>query len=419
MSIDKIKVVLKDKIGLHAQSIGDSSFHIAIEKRLNKNKITQINEYVDLLSRENQEVTALIEEIVVPETWFFRNRPSFEYLSKFVDANFKFKSTAQPCNSLRVLSLPCSTGEEPYSIAIQLSQSGALMHRIDIDAVDISARSLQKARLGIYTAASLRDTPTHIQEKYFSPLDNNYQLKKQFRELINFKQGNFMTGPISPVPSYYDVIFCRNLLIYFDAELQQVAFEKLFRALKPEGLLILGHAESATIKSKFFYRGEGEKAHAFRRVDLQEKSPVTLQANKKALKESQTDWKKEFGCEAVKSNSKESNAGVNRQYKNVNEISVRLIEKLVLKGNHVEAESLIDQLMQKNSNNSYGYYLFALLKYKNGEVKLAESILKKAIYLEPNHEKSIELLIVIAKAKADLGALSRYQKRLLRIRGQK
>ena len=148
MPFASIKRLLHQKIGLNASSIGDSSIERAIKHRLVANKIEDVKEYYEVLLANSEELHDLVEEVVVPETWFFRNNSPFEAFNEYVTKTIEPK--LQINEKIKILSIPCSTGEEPYSIAISLHRAGVSLDRIEIEAIDISKRSLIKAKRGIY-----------------------------------------------------------------------------------------------------------------------------------------------------------------------------------------------------------------------------------------------------------------------------
>ncbi|MEE8379870.1 MAG: CheR family methyltransferase, partial [Gammaproteobacteria bacterium] len=165
MAFSKIKSLLKETIGLSSESIGDSSIERAINHRKDILKIDHADGYMSLLLEDESELEELVEEVVVPETWFFRNLVPFETLSSCVPELDKRKKLES--SPLRVLSLPCSTGEEPYSIAITLMELGLKENEFLIDAQDISKRAIRKARRAIYGKHSFREESDVNLEKYF------------------------------------------------------------------------------------------------------------------------------------------------------------------------------------------------------------------------------------------------------------
>jgi chemotaxis protein methyltransferase WspC len=194
MAFVKIKKLLKETMGLSSESIGDSSIERAINHRKDILKIISANDYLSLLIENEDELNELVEEVVVPETWFFRNLVPFESLSACLpDYQNKKNSGEAP---LKILSLPCSTGEEPYSIAMTLLEIGLKEDEFQIDAQDISKRALRKARRAIYGKHSFRESGRIDVEKYFCKTRSGLQLLPIVRDRVNFIQSNIIKNII-------------------------------------------------------------------------------------------------------------------------------------------------------------------------------------------------------------------------------
>ena len=216
---------------------------------------------MSVLKENTQEIHELIEEVVVPETWFFRNKTPFVALADYAVKNLLPKT--RKGEFVRILSAPCSTGEEPYSIAITLLESGLPAEMFEIDALDISKRALTKARRAIYGKNSFREVEERVIHNYFDKVRSGRHLNETVRNQVNFKLSNFLVGSLSPHPNYYDIIFCRNLLIYFNREVQLVALEKLHRSLKEAGVLFVGHAETSQMARSNFEKYDHPHSFAY------------------------------------------------------------------------------------------------------------------------------------------------------------
>lgn len=167
MAFNHIKKMLKKNIGLHADTVGVSSIERAISHRMSHVGVSTASSYYSLIKKDKKELGELIEEVVVPETWFFRNKSPFEALRECVVemgfVNGKF-GNADP---LKILSLPCATGEEPYSIAMALLDSGLSENDFHVYGVDVSKRALTKARRAIYGQHSFREDSVNIKDRFF------------------------------------------------------------------------------------------------------------------------------------------------------------------------------------------------------------------------------------------------------------
>ena len=167
-----------------------------------------IDAYWQLLNTSTDERQALIETLVVPETWFFRDREAFVALARLADARL----VREPARVLRVLSAPCATGEEPYSIAMALLDAGIGPARFSIDAIDISARAIERARDGVYGRNSFRGHPLEFRDRHFSETAGGWRLDARVREPVRFVRASLFDLPLD-TDARYDFIFCRNVLI--------------------------------------------------------------------------------------------------------------------------------------------------------------------------------------------------------------
>ncbi|MEL7522616.1 MAG: CheR family methyltransferase, partial [Cyanobacteria bacterium J06553_1] len=153
----EIEELLRQKIGLNPQSVGARSIVRAVKRGMRVGKMQALSDYLAGLQSSDALFEALVESIVVPETSFFRNRASFVFLRQWISQEWskitQKKSLKRP---LRVLSIPCSTGEEPYSIAITLLEEALKPNEFQIDAVDISEQALEKAKQGVYSPYAFR-----------------------------------------------------------------------------------------------------------------------------------------------------------------------------------------------------------------------------------------------------------------------
>ncbi len=242
MKMNIIESLLEEKIGLDTAAIGRKVIENAVRQRMDQCGLTSLEVYAKTLVDSNDEWKNLIEMVVVPETWFFRNRKVFNYLVRFV------KDSWLPENSgcmLKVLSIPCSTGEEPYSIAMAFMDAGIHKDRFHIDGIDIREEALSKARLGVYGLGSFRGKDLTFRDRYFQSKNDGYQLLGHVSDKVQFKSGNVMENRFAN-GAPYDVIFCRNLMIYMSPEARNQTLETMNRLLAETGIFFCGHAERQT-----------------------------------------------------------------------------------------------------------------------------------------------------------------------------
>jgi chemotaxis protein methyltransferase WspC len=435
MALEEIVNILNAKIGLNPSSIGTSSIERAINHRISCRNCVNIKEYSKLLIHDVKEVRELIEEVVVPETWFFRNKGAFEAFRQHVKNQLLPKSNKR--KPIRILSAPCASGEEPYSLAITLLEENIDPQAFRIDAIDVSGKALELGKDAHYGKNSFRDVNPTLQQKYFTQTERGWLLNDAVKKLVKFKQGNILADALSPHPGYYDVVFCRNLLIYFDRKNQQRTLEKLYRAMKKGAILFVGHAECSQVNERYFQSSVYAKSFSFikrdKPLELSELKSRTHKAGKTTAKENviavapkasslvkKVVVKNGAPLKAARTSTKtiEKNSVAGKNPSMVID-SLRPAEKLANQGRYQEAETQCTAYLQMHPDSAQGHYLLGLIRNAQGEQKTAESLLKKAIYLDPNHEQALVLSALIAEHKGDLDAMQSFKRRIERVQSRK
>ncbi|MFZ1107272.1 MAG: protein-glutamate O-methyltransferase CheR [Rhodomicrobium sp.] len=223
-------------------------------ERMEATQSPTFREYFAMVRFETgaQEMQSLVNAMTVNETYFFREDYQFDALVGGILPDVS--RNKEPGDTIRIWSLPCSTGEEPYSIAIYILErwKRADDFNIEILASDIDSRVLQEARKGVYGERALSRIPQKIREKYFTPKGDAFQIAEALRESIDFSTINIVDAEQMRDYSNIDVIFCRNLLIYFDDLARRQAMETLYECLAPGGFICLGHSESMSRMSSLY-----------------------------------------------------------------------------------------------------------------------------------------------------------------------
>ena len=216
-----------------------------LSRRLRDLDMGSFKEYCDYLKSgaNSEEMNTMINILSTNLTSFFRENKHFEFLQKQLPVFLKDRER-EGRHKFRLWSTACSSGEEPYSMAVVLAEEIPKFPRIDakILATDISSRVLQKAMAGNYTKARLKEFPPHLKVKYFKYDGGNYQVCDEIKRLITFKQLNVIG--LWPFKGPFDIIFCRNMMIYFDKATQARLIERFEDYLAPGGYLFVGHSES-------------------------------------------------------------------------------------------------------------------------------------------------------------------------------
>ncbi len=199
-----------------------------------------------------EELQLLTNLMTINETYFFREEYQFQCLVKSMLPDITSrKSDSSP---IRIWAIPSSSGEEPYSIAIYLLEYWAGIKNWDIEIIssDIDTKILTQARKGLYSQRSVQYLPENVLRKYFKRTAENYQICDDLREAVEFTRVNLSERADTRAYRNFDVIFCRNLLIYFDDVSRKTAAETFYDALNPGGYICLGHSESMSRISSLY-----------------------------------------------------------------------------------------------------------------------------------------------------------------------
>lgn len=229
-----------------------------LSNRIKELNLKSYNEYYNFLRFDNnrkQELTKLFEVVTTNETSFFRNPPQLDVFQRVVLAEAIDQARKAGTKKLRLWSAGCSTGEEPYTLAIILHET--LRGEIDswdikITANDLSEAVLAAARRGIYNEYALRTTPKEMVSKYFKKEGNVYKVDQAMKRLVSFGQINLSDKEQLKRVEKSQIVFCRNVIIYFDDEMKRKVINAFYDNLQPKGVLIIGHSESLHNISRAF-----------------------------------------------------------------------------------------------------------------------------------------------------------------------
>ncbi len=249
MTLENIVTQLRERAGLDPDSLGSKVVPMVVVARQQSQGFADLTAYAQHLRNTPEELAALVDELIVPETWFFRGGELFAFLAEHIRELSGGRTAANP---VRVLSVPCSTGEEPYSLAIALAELQVPPQRFRIDAVDISARHLARAHAGRYSEFSFRQTAPQLRARYFKSIDGQWELEASIRAQVSFRQENLVADDFLGREAAYDVVFCRNLLIYLHDSARRQIIATLDRLLAPQGWIAMGHAESLSSLDRRF-----------------------------------------------------------------------------------------------------------------------------------------------------------------------
>lgn len=253
--------LLRDLVYAHSGIYFDDNAKYLLEKRLARRlsvlQLRSYREYYQFLkfnrSRE-LELEEIMDILTTNETYFFRESYQLQaFSSEIIPELCKRKMAAGQTRRLRIWSAGCSTGEEPYTIAMLLLEQPCLQGwQLEIIGTDISQRVLQQARRGVYGQSAFRVTDNYYRLKYFEPADGGWRIADTVRQLVAISHLNLLDRTRMAVLGSFDLIFCRNVIIYFDQSAKKQVVTSFHSMLQDNGFLLLGHSESLMNISTLF-----------------------------------------------------------------------------------------------------------------------------------------------------------------------
>jgi chemotaxis protein methyltransferase CheR len=282
-----LQALVYQECGMHFDERRAHFLQDRLQRRMKECQLDSFYSYYRLLvsDKGKNEMSLLVENLTVNETSFFRNKSQMELFHKHLLDELVRRKQAQRDFSLRIWSAGCSTGQEPYTLAMLIADALAyhLLRnplptempspkplipppwKVEILASDISYSVLRAGQEGTYTDSQMESVDYSYRLRYFDKVGERYAVKKALKEIVHFDFHNLKTEYL---PQRYDVIFCRNVMMYFDEAEQRRLVEKFARCLNPEGYLFVGHAESLlglTDKFSMVHRNSGT---AYQKIEV-------------------------------------------------------------------------------------------------------------------------------------------------------
>lgn len=241
-----------DQFGMHMNEQKQSLLFLKVEKAMKKFGIDSYDAYFQILTNpaNQSEIRAFASIITTNTTEFFREKDHFLFLRNKLEYISAHNPRIEKNREIRIWSAGCSTGQEPYTLAMVAGEIWGERFDVKILATDLSSKVLRVAAEGLYDETISRQIPKAYLAKYFDPVDAGYQVRPEIQKKITFRHFNLM-APF-PFRKGFDIIFCRNVMIYFDTPTQQELVGKFYGSLVKGGLLFVGHSESLMNKEHNF-----------------------------------------------------------------------------------------------------------------------------------------------------------------------
>lgn len=397
MNASAVAEQLRERIGLDPQSLGAKAMSNIVAERMRVLGMTDPRRYAAHLADSAEELEALIDDVVVSETWFFRGGKVFSFLADHIRT--ATASAASP--PFRILSAPCSSGEEPYSLVIALIEAGVPRERWTMEGIDLSLRILDRARRGIYRALAFRETPEELKRKYFRKHEDGWELDSSVRGLVRFRQGNLLDPELLAGAVAYDLIFCRNLLIYLHDEARMRVLANLDRLLAPQGLLCMGHAEPWTLLDRRFRTAGPHSYFLFERAQATGETPVPPAKKPRAKRRASFLSRPASASPAVS-------------------VPVIPVDRLAQARQEADAGALDKALQSCQAHLSVAqpsapaYSLLGVIHQARKDRTQAIDCFRKALYLDPQHEEALLHLLLLYQESGDEAAAKLLRRRLER-----
>ena len=410
---EEIANLLKRTMGLDAAAVGAYSIHRAVQDRRLACNLTDVEAYLNHVLVSESELTELIEAVVVPETWFFRHHEALAEVARIAHQEWL---PAHATGVLRILSLPCSTGEEPYSIAMALLDAGLPASRFQIEAVDISERALALAQRARYGKNSFRGNDLGFRDRHFASTDGYWWLNDSARTQVHFQQGNLFSKDFLPGIEIFDVIFCRNLLIYFDRATQDHAVSTLCRLLRAKGTLFVGPSETSLLLSHDFVSAKVPRAFACHKLEA---IPAKIPRNsigpvRRPPKPCLRSLRRVPTPPAVAQGVPLS-IQISAEHKIGREAEIGKAMLLANQGRLAEAERSCEEQILKHGSSAQAMCLMGLIRDAGGDVVEATRYYRKALYLDHGHQEALSHLALLLGKQGDTAGARLLHDRLRRI----
>ena len=385
----------------------------AVNQRMERTGFADSQAYLQALTPA--EMTQLIELVVVPESWLFRDPQAFYATVELVQERWaRGRAT-------RILSIPCAGGEEPYSMAMALRDGGVPKQAFSIDAYDLSPGCIERAQAGVYGRNAFRAQDVAFRERYFTHVaDDAYRIIDSLRDQVTFRQGNLLQFDTASCSKHYDVIFCRNLLIYFDKPTTRAAIANLSALLADDGMLLAGYAEVPSFCQNGFAPLQFRQAFALKKETAAPASPVLVAPLPVARPLRSVPPAP--GRAAVAAPSSAASAVPRTRPVSVPSPAPAaqadlLAEARLLadRGQLREAGDKCHAHLAKVPEAAEAYFMLGIINELAGKMDLADDYWRRCIYLQPDHYEALCHLALLAERNGNQTAAATLKARAARI----
>jgi chemotaxis protein methyltransferase WspC len=414
VNLSGAEAVLREWIGLDATTIGSAALGRAIRGRMQAAGISDPEAYAARLRADAAERDRLVEDVIVAESWFFRDLQVFGFVADFAAT----LATLPGRTPVRILCAPCASGEEPYSVAMALLDAGLAPNDFVIDAIDVSRAALERARLGRYSPNAFRNADLSFRDRWFRMEGGTAVLEESVRSCVRFAWANLLDEAFIADRPAYDVVFCRNLLIYLSAEARARVERVIDRILAHDGILVLGAAEPPIMKGDWIPAGQAA-VFALRRGIHLAATPAApaLRTAVPATRPPRPDRDGGSRPPAVQGAATAARRPI--------EESPSLQDVLEQAGalanarRHLEALELCERHRANLSPTPEFFFLMGMLHQSLGDADRAEGCFHKTLYLDASHDEALLALALLARQRGDVRMAETYRQSAARVLARK
>ncbi|MBL9089147.1 MAG: methyltransferase domain-containing protein [Planctomycetia bacterium] len=409
MSRSSVTRVLERRAGLEAGAVGEAAVAAAVDARRRRFG-ESVDAYAARVEDDAAERTRLVADLLVHETSFFRYPASFDVLAAFLAP--RAAASAAP---VRILHLACSTGQEPLSAAMAALEAGVPEARLAIDAVDVSAEAVAHARAARYEGGALRGLSIERRERWFAHDAGGWRALPVLRDRVRYAVGDALEPDLAAAGAY-DVVFCRNLLVYLTASARDRVLGHVRRLLRADGRLFVGHAEVLVARGAGFVPADHEGAFSCAPAAVPSPAEVAPAAVVAPPRPRGVAPRGAVGVPGAKARSAAS-ARASRTPAGRPPSAAPAGEALSLAraaadaGRLDEARARVEEALRRGPPSADAYHLLAVVCRAAGASRPAEEALKRALYLDPGHRDALWLAALAATERGDRAGAERLRAR--------
>jgi chemotaxis protein methyltransferase WspC len=421
-----VEAAFRARTGLDPGALGPSAFPRAVEVRMRERNVVTPEAYLGLLTTDPDEPDALATEVVVPETWFFRGgRALFDRLAQFASSR---AARSPAATSVRILSFPCSTGEEPYSLAIALHEHLVTPGQYHIDAIDLSPRHIASANEGRFSAFAFRESGVDIRPAYFRQHEDRWEVAPHLRTAVRFRQCNVMHAAFLADQRPYDLILCRNLFIYLTPDARRWVMAALDRLLALDGWLCLTPAEADRLPPDRFVHEGPQEFGIYRRCDrgiVIPRAPIarSIEAARPGAAGAPGPGARPRSTlipepPVAPAPAHHRATILEDTTPTTSAVTATTVRELADAGRLPEARAACLGLLKEHSVSAEVYALLGIIHTAEGDTDCATEAFRKALYLDPHQPEALSHMIVICDTRGDTTQSAVLRKRLARVTGE-